>query len=178
MLTQTEVRPAAADVFGNWQTAASVQEPSPRVTAEEFREALSRVASSVSDRLDRRRARHCRIHLLGRVLGDRRAADHHGLRQPQERRQRHHQGQRRALRQQPRRRTDRAVADVRRRRPGADERAVCRPTLERARHRIALLHAITRRARLPGRRHPGSRHPQRDLSPKCCRPSMRQTASP
>ena len=48
MLTQTEVRPAAADVFGNWQTAASVQEPSPRVTAEEFREALSRVASSVS----------------------------------------------------------------------------------------------------------------------------------
>jgi len=48
MLTQTEVRPAAADVFGNWQTAASVQEPSPRVTVEEFREALSRLASSVS----------------------------------------------------------------------------------------------------------------------------------
>ena len=48
MLTQTEVRPAAADVWGNWQTAASVQEPSPRVTAEEFREALSRLASSVS----------------------------------------------------------------------------------------------------------------------------------
>ena len=48
MLTQTEVRPAAADVFGNWQTAASVQEPSPWVTAEEFREALSRLASSVS----------------------------------------------------------------------------------------------------------------------------------
>jgi len=48
MLTQTEVRPAAADVFGNWRTATSVQEPSPRVSAEEFREALSRVASSVS----------------------------------------------------------------------------------------------------------------------------------
>src|SRR5438552_15312860 len=48
MLTQTEVRPAAADVFGNWQTAASVQKPSPRVSAEEYREALSRVASSVS----------------------------------------------------------------------------------------------------------------------------------
>jgi flavin reductase (DIM6/NTAB) family NADH-FMN oxidoreductase RutF len=48
MLTQTEVRPAAADVFGNWQTAASVQEPYPRVTGEEFREALSRLASSVS----------------------------------------------------------------------------------------------------------------------------------
>ncbi len=48
MLTQTEVRPAAADVFGTCQTATSVQEPSPRVSSEEFREALSRVASSVS----------------------------------------------------------------------------------------------------------------------------------
>ena len=48
MLTQTEVRPAAADVFGNWQTAPSVREPSPQVSAEEYREALSRVASSVS----------------------------------------------------------------------------------------------------------------------------------
>ena len=48
MLTQTEVRPAAADVFGTWETATSVKEPSPRVSSEEFREALSRVASSVS----------------------------------------------------------------------------------------------------------------------------------
>ena len=48
MLTQTEVRPAAADVFETWPTAASVKRPSPRVTAEQFREALSGVASSVS----------------------------------------------------------------------------------------------------------------------------------
>jgi flavin reductase (DIM6/NTAB) family NADH-FMN oxidoreductase RutF len=48
MPTQTEVRPAAADVFGTLQPLASAQRPSPPVSAEQFRDALSRVASSVS----------------------------------------------------------------------------------------------------------------------------------
>jgi len=48
MLTQTGARPAAGDVLKNWPIEASDQRPSTHVSAEEFREALSRVASSVS----------------------------------------------------------------------------------------------------------------------------------
>jgi len=48
MLTQTEARPAAGDVLKNWPIETSDQRPSTHVSAEEFREALSRVASSVS----------------------------------------------------------------------------------------------------------------------------------
>ena len=44
MLTQTEARPAAGDVLKNWPIETSDQRPSPHVSAEEFREALSRVA--------------------------------------------------------------------------------------------------------------------------------------
>ena len=48
MFTQTEVRPAAGEIVTNWKIEASVPEMPARVTGEEFREALSRVASSVS----------------------------------------------------------------------------------------------------------------------------------
>ena len=48
MLTQTQARPAAGDVLKNWPIETSDQRPSTHVSAEEFREALSRVASSVS----------------------------------------------------------------------------------------------------------------------------------
>jgi flavin reductase (NADH)/flavin reductase/chlorophenol-4-monooxygenase component 1 len=48
MLTQTEVRPANGNASSNRQIQIPVSEPSMRVSAEEFREALSRVASSVS----------------------------------------------------------------------------------------------------------------------------------
>jgi hypothetical protein len=48
MLTQTEIRPAAGDVLKNWPIEAPVQKPSTHVSAAEYREALSRVASSVS----------------------------------------------------------------------------------------------------------------------------------
>ena len=48
MLTQTGARPAAGDVLKNWPIETSDQRPSTHVSAEEFREALSRVASSVS----------------------------------------------------------------------------------------------------------------------------------
>jgi len=48
MLTQTETRPAAGDVLENWPVEASVPKPSTHVSAAEYREALARVASSVS----------------------------------------------------------------------------------------------------------------------------------
>src|SRR5882757_4067808 len=48
MLTQTEVRPAAGEIATRWNVETPVRDLPARVTAEEFREALSRVASSVS----------------------------------------------------------------------------------------------------------------------------------
>lgn len=48
MFTQTEMRLAAGEIVTNWKIEASVPEMPARVTGEEFREALSRVASSVS----------------------------------------------------------------------------------------------------------------------------------
>ncbi len=48
MLTQTEIRPAAGDVLKDWPIEAPVHRALVHVSAEEFREALSRVASSVS----------------------------------------------------------------------------------------------------------------------------------
>jgi hypothetical protein len=48
MLAQTETRPAAGDVLKNWPIEASVPKPSTHVSAAEYREALARVASSVS----------------------------------------------------------------------------------------------------------------------------------
>src|SRR5947208_4070634 len=48
MLTQTEVRPLAGEIVTSWKIEAPVPEMPARVTGEEFREALSRVASSVS----------------------------------------------------------------------------------------------------------------------------------
>ncbi len=48
MFTQTEMRPAAGEIVTSWKIETPVPEMPARVTAEEFREALSRVASSVS----------------------------------------------------------------------------------------------------------------------------------
>jgi flavin reductase (DIM6/NTAB) family NADH-FMN oxidoreductase RutF len=48
MLTQTEVRSLAGNVPRNGQVHASIQAPMTRATAAEFREAMSRVASTVS----------------------------------------------------------------------------------------------------------------------------------
>src|SRR5258708_22903421 len=48
MLTQTEIRPAAGDVHTNWQLEVPVRNVTAPVTPEQFRDALSRIASSVS----------------------------------------------------------------------------------------------------------------------------------
>jgi flavin reductase (DIM6/NTAB) family NADH-FMN oxidoreductase RutF len=48
MLTQTQTRPADGNISGDWQIQIPALEPSTRVSAQQFREALSRVASSVS----------------------------------------------------------------------------------------------------------------------------------
>jgi len=48
MLAQTEVRPADGNALGNRRTQIPVLERSMRVSAEQFREALSRVACPVS----------------------------------------------------------------------------------------------------------------------------------
>ncbi len=48
MLTQTELRPAAGDVHTNWQLEVPVRNVTAPVTPEQFRDALSRIASSVS----------------------------------------------------------------------------------------------------------------------------------
>ena len=48
MLTQTEIRPLAGEIVTSWKIETAVPEMPARVTAEEFRDALSRVASSVS----------------------------------------------------------------------------------------------------------------------------------
>ena len=163
MLTQHGSWRAVADVFGNWQTAASVQEPSPRVTAEEFREAFSRVASSVSivstdgphgiagvtcsavcsvsDApptvmvcVNRKSAANAVIKANGVLCVNWLGADQID-----------------------------AVAAVCRRRAGADGRTLCRPALERARHRrpYCTHSRLALDCRVAECR--GSRHPQRDL---------------
>ena len=48
MLTQTEMRPLAGNLVTSWKNETPDREIRARVTPEEFREALSRVASSVS----------------------------------------------------------------------------------------------------------------------------------
>ena len=48
MLTQTEVRSPSSGVVNQWPPEEAPQKPAPHVSAEEYREALSRVASSVS----------------------------------------------------------------------------------------------------------------------------------
>jgi flavin reductase (NADH)/flavin reductase/chlorophenol-4-monooxygenase component 1 len=48
MLTQTETRPADGNISGDWRIQIPVLEPSTPISAQQFREALSRVASSVS----------------------------------------------------------------------------------------------------------------------------------
>jgi flavin reductase (NADH)/flavin reductase/chlorophenol-4-monooxygenase component 1 len=48
MLTQTEMRPMAGEPATSWKIETAVPEVPARVTTEEFREALSRVASTVS----------------------------------------------------------------------------------------------------------------------------------
>ena len=48
MLTQAEMRPLAGEIVTSWKIETPVPVIPARVTAEEFREALSRVASSVS----------------------------------------------------------------------------------------------------------------------------------
>src|SRR5258708_20696550 len=48
MLTQTEIRPAAGDVHTNWQLEVPVRNVMAPVTPEQFRDALSRIAPSVS----------------------------------------------------------------------------------------------------------------------------------
>jgi flavin reductase (DIM6/NTAB) family NADH-FMN oxidoreductase RutF len=48
MLTQTEIRPRAGDVPRTWPIEAAAWKPPEHVSAEQFREALSQVATSVS----------------------------------------------------------------------------------------------------------------------------------
>jgi flavin reductase (DIM6/NTAB) family NADH-FMN oxidoreductase RutF len=48
MLTQTETRPLAGEIVPCWKIETAAPAMPPRVTPEEFRDALSRVASSVS----------------------------------------------------------------------------------------------------------------------------------
>lgn len=48
MLTQTEVRSASSGIVNRWPVEEALQKSATRVSAEEYREALSRVASSVS----------------------------------------------------------------------------------------------------------------------------------